>query len=77
MNKIRIGSVGLGRPGLRHTENIAGKIQNVELVALCGMDKPKLEKTADPLGIPWRNVRKRNGLWRVIDHQDHPLNWRQ
>ncbi|MDR1109032.1 MAG: Gfo/Idh/MocA family oxidoreductase, partial [Spirochaetaceae bacterium] len=50
MNKIRIGSVGLGRLGLRHAENLAGNIQNARLVALCDTDKPKLEETADRLG---------------------------
>jgi len=51
MKKIRIGSVGLGRLGLRHAENIAGKIQNAELAALCDVDRKKLDETADRLGV--------------------------
>jgi myo-inositol 2-dehydrogenase/D-chiro-inositol 1-dehydrogenase len=54
MNKIRIGSVGLGRLGLRHAENIASRIQGVELAALCDVDGPKLEQTADRLGVEHR-----------------------
>ncbi len=51
MLKIRIASVGLGRLGLRHAENIASKIQNAELAALCDVDKTKLDATADRLGV--------------------------
>ncbi len=49
--KIRIASVGLGRLGLRHAENIASKIQNAELAALCDVDKTKLDATGDRLGV--------------------------
>ncbi|MFP3042819.1 inositol 2-dehydrogenase [Treponema primitia] len=51
MNKVRIGSVGLGRLGLQHAENIAGRIQNAELIAICDVDKPKVEETAKRLGV--------------------------
>ncbi|MDR3335999.1 MAG: inositol 2-dehydrogenase [Treponema sp.] len=51
MNKVRIGSVGLGRLGLRHAENIASRMQNAELAALCDVDKSKLEETADRLEV--------------------------
>jgi myo-inositol 2-dehydrogenase/D-chiro-inositol 1-dehydrogenase len=54
MKKVRIGSVGLGRLGLRHAENIAGKIQNAELVALCDVDKAKMEEAAGRLGVKHR-----------------------
>jgi len=54
MQKIRIASVGLGRLGLRHAENIASKIQNAELAALCDLDKVKLDATADRLGVKYR-----------------------
>jgi hypothetical protein len=47
MKKVLIGSVGLGRLDLRHAENIAGKIQNAELVARYDVDKTLL-KTASP-----------------------------
>ncbi|MFP3043723.1 inositol 2-dehydrogenase [Treponema primitia] len=51
MDKVRIGSVGLGRLGLQHAENIAGRIQNAELIAICDVDKPKVEETARRLGV--------------------------
>jgi myo-inositol 2-dehydrogenase/D-chiro-inositol 1-dehydrogenase len=51
MNKVRIGSVGLGRLGLQHAVNIAGRIQHAELTALCDVDDAKLNKTADELGV--------------------------
>ena len=54
MNKVRIGSAGLGRLGLRHAENIASRIQNAELAAICDVDRPKLEQTADRLGVEHR-----------------------
>jgi myo-inositol 2-dehydrogenase/D-chiro-inositol 1-dehydrogenase len=54
MEKIRIGSVGLGRLGSRHAQNIAGKINNAELIALCEVDKEKLESTADSLNVKHR-----------------------
>ncbi len=51
MRKIRIGSVGLGRLGLQHAENIAFNIRNAELTALCDIDSINLNKTADRLGV--------------------------
>ncbi|MDR2785735.1 MAG: inositol 2-dehydrogenase [Treponema sp.] len=54
MSKVRIGSVGLGRLGLRHAENIASRIQNAELTAICDVDRAKLEQTADRLGVRHR-----------------------
>ena len=35
MKIIRIGSVGLGRLGMQHAENIATRVMNAELTALC------------------------------------------
>ncbi len=54
MKKIKIGSVGLGRLGLRHAENIAGKIENAELTALCDLNREMLAKTADRLNVKHR-----------------------
>lgn len=54
MNKVRIGSVGLGRLGLQHAINIASRIQRAELGALCDVDAVKLNETADKLGVPNR-----------------------
>jgi hypothetical protein len=51
MNKVRIGSVGLGRLGLQHAVNIAGRIQHAELAALCDVDEIKLKETGRKLGV--------------------------
>lgn len=51
MDKVRIGSIGLGRLGAQHAENIATKIPNAELVALCDMDTVKLKETAERLHV--------------------------
>ncbi len=54
MRNIRIGSVGLGRLGIQHAENIATKIQGAELIALCDLDKTRLNETAGRLGVKYR-----------------------
>ena len=54
MKRIRVGQIGLGRLGYQHAVNIAGKIQNAELVALCDVDNAKLNETADKLGVQHR-----------------------
>ena len=51
MNKVRIGSVGLGRLGFQHAANIAGRIKNAELTALCDVDEAKLKEAADKMGV--------------------------
>ncbi|MDX9801297.1 MAG: Gfo/Idh/MocA family oxidoreductase, partial [Spirochaetia bacterium] len=54
MKKVKIGSVGLGRLGLRHAENIAGKIGYAELTAICDLNREMLTKTADRLNVKHR-----------------------
>ena len=54
MEKIKIGSIGLGRLGLQHAENIATRLMHAELTALCDLDEKKLNETADRLNIPYR-----------------------
>lgn len=54
MKKIKICSLGLGRLGMRHAENIANKISGAELIALCDVDRKKLNETADILSVPYR-----------------------
>ncbi|CEM61537.1 inositol 2-dehydrogenase [Treponema phagedenis] len=51
MKQIKIGSIGLGRLGLEHAKNIAGKIADAELYALCDMDEQKLHKAAQELRV--------------------------
>lgn len=54
MEKIKIGSIGLGRLGLQHAENIATRLMHAELTALCDLDEKKLNETADSLNVPYR-----------------------
>ena len=51
---VRVGSVGLGRLGLQHAENVAHRVRNAELVALCDVDQKKLDETANRLGVAHR-----------------------
>ncbi len=53
MKKVRIGSVGLGRLGNRHAENIATKISNAELVAICDLDEERLKSEAERLRVKY------------------------
>ncbi|OCN00812.1 inositol 2-dehydrogenase [Clostridium sp. W14A] len=53
MKKIRIGSVGLGRLGTRHAENIATKIPNAELTALCDVDADRLRSESERLNVKY------------------------
>ncbi|MDR2313158.1 MAG: inositol 2-dehydrogenase, partial [Spirochaetaceae bacterium] len=54
MDKVRIGSVGLGRLGLQHAINAASRVQHAELAALCDVDAAKLKEAADALSVPHR-----------------------
>ncbi|WP_105619263.1 inositol 2-dehydrogenase [Vallitalea okinawensis] len=53
MKKIKVGAVGLGRLGYRHAENLAFKIPNAELIALCDMNQEKLNETVNAWNIPF------------------------
>lgn len=52
MRKIKIGSVGLGRLGYEHAQNIANRIPNAELLALCDVNESRLQEVAAELGVP-------------------------
>ncbi len=52
MKKIKIGAIGLGRLGLQHVKNIAFKIPNAELTAICDMNEEKLLKVQKDWSIP-------------------------
>jgi myo-inositol 2-dehydrogenase / D-chiro-inositol 1-dehydrogenase len=51
MDFVRIGSVGLGRLGAQHAENIATKIPNARLTALCDVDAGHLKEEAARLHV--------------------------
>lgn len=48
---IKVGHIGLGRLGLQHAENLASKINNVELVAICDLNEKKLSETSKKLNV--------------------------
>jgi myo-inositol 2-dehydrogenase / D-chiro-inositol 1-dehydrogenase len=50
-SKVNIGVVGLGRLGYIHAENIAFKIKNANLFALCDSDDEKLQTAKLQLGV--------------------------
>jgi myo-inositol 2-dehydrogenase/D-chiro-inositol 1-dehydrogenase len=82
MEKVRIGSVGLGRLGLAHAENIAARIRHAELAALCDVDRKKLNETADKLGVSGRydsfeEMIARKDLDAVVLVSPSPLHTRQ
>ncbi|MDR2481224.1 MAG: inositol 2-dehydrogenase [Spirochaetaceae bacterium] len=54
MDIVRIGSVGLGRLGLRHAENIAHAIRNARLDAICDVNAGALRETGERLGVSKR-----------------------
>jgi myo-inositol 2-dehydrogenase/D-chiro-inositol 1-dehydrogenase len=54
MKKIRIGSVGLGRLGYEHAVNIATKIPQSQLLAICDIDAVRVGTVADELGVQYR-----------------------
>lgn len=51
MEKIRIGSIGLGRLGYEHAANLAMRVPGATLSALCDVDADKLAETAKELGV--------------------------
>ena len=53
MKKIKIGIVGLGRLGRKHAENIAFKIPNAELIAVCSIVKTEVEEVQKAWGIKY------------------------
>ncbi len=65
MDTVRIGSVGLGRLGLQHAENIASRIRGAELAALCDLDAGRLAEAADRLGVPHRYTSFQDMLGRA------------
>lgn len=54
MKKVKIGAVGLGRLGHQHAKNIAFRIPNAELVAICDMNETLLNKVCDEWNVPHR-----------------------
>ena len=53
MKKVKVGAIGLGRLGYQHAENLAFKIPNAELIALCDMNEEKLNEVAKNWNVPY------------------------
>ena len=51
MRKIKTGAVGLGRLGYQHAENIAFRIPEMHLEALCSIDEQELSHAKTKLGV--------------------------
>ena len=52
--KVRVGVLGLGRLGYVYACDLAWKIPEVELVAVCDTNEATLAKVADELDVPRR-----------------------
>lgn len=53
MKKLKLGIVGLGRLGRKHAENIAFRIPNAELTAVCSIIQEEVEDVVKSWGIPY------------------------
>jgi myo-inositol 2-dehydrogenase/D-chiro-inositol 1-dehydrogenase len=53
MEKIKVGIVGLGRLGIVHAGNLAFKIPNAELIAVCSAEKREIDKVQKEWGIQY------------------------
>ncbi len=51
--RVRLGLVGLGRIGLLHADNLAGRVPSVELVRVVDADEALARATGERLGIEW------------------------
>jgi myo-inositol 2-dehydrogenase / D-chiro-inositol 1-dehydrogenase len=51
MKKIKIGVVGLGRLGIKHAENVAFRIPNAELIAVCSIIEDEVIQAKKEWGI--------------------------
>ncbi|MHA6260209.1 inositol 2-dehydrogenase [Sporosarcina sp. CAU 1771] len=53
MKKVKVGIVGLGRLGMDHAENIAFKIPNAELTAVCSVIQEEVDNVQKKWGVPY------------------------
>ena len=53
MEKIKIGAIGLGRLGYQHAKNVAFRIPNAELTAMCDLNNEKLEEVKNEWNIKY------------------------
>ncbi|MES9774141.1 inositol 2-dehydrogenase [Priestia megaterium] len=53
MKKVKVGIVGLGRLGRKHAENLAFRIPNCELLAVCSVIREEAEQVQKEWGIKY------------------------
>ena len=53
MRKVKVGIVGLGRLGRKHAENLAFRIPNCELLAVCSVIKEEAEQVQEEWGVKY------------------------
>lgn len=53
MKKVKFGIVGLGRLGRQHAENLAFRIRNSELTAVCSVIEEEVTELQQEWGIPY------------------------
>lgn len=53
VKKVKIGIVGLGRLGIKHAENIAFKVPNAELTAVCSTVEEEVQNAQKSWGIKY------------------------
>jgi len=53
LKKVKVGIVGLGRLGRQHAENLAFRIPNCELLAVCSVIPSEIENAQKKLGIKY------------------------
>lgn len=51
MKKVKVGVIGVGRLGYEHASNIANRIPNAELVAVCDRQKDRADKAGRDLAV--------------------------
>jgi len=52
MKKVKIGMIGVGRLGYEHACNIANRVPNTELTAICDMNEARVKEVAEELDVP-------------------------
>ncbi|WP_173917531.1 Gfo/Idh/MocA family oxidoreductase [Halobacillus sp. Marseille-Q1614] len=53
MEKVKVGIVGLGRLGRQHAENLAYRIPNCELAAVCSVIEAEVKEAQEKWNVPY------------------------
>ena len=51
MKKLKVGIIGVGRLGFEHASNLANRVPNSELVAICDGNMERAKSVAEELGV--------------------------